>query len=89
MLKGNMLIAHGGGPTPVINSSLLGAVREAKRHGENETIYGARLGAEGLLGGGPVGQGLPPAGGGVPLGGQGDGQWPHRRAGRKGRPKAG
>ena len=29
MLKGNMLIAHGGGPTPVINSSLLGAVREA------------------------------------------------------------
>ena len=26
MLKGNMLIAHGGGPTPVINSSLLGAV---------------------------------------------------------------
>ena len=40
MLKGNMLIAHGGGPTPVINSSLLGAVREAKRHGEIETIYG-------------------------------------------------
>ena len=34
MLKGNMLIAHGGGPTPVINSSLLGAVREAKLHGE-------------------------------------------------------
>ena len=32
MLKGNMLIAQGGGPTPVINSSLLGAVREAKRH---------------------------------------------------------
>lgn len=29
MLKGNMLIAHGGGPTQVINSSLLGAVREA------------------------------------------------------------
>ena len=35
MLKGNMLIAHGGGPTPVINSSLLGAVREAKRHSED------------------------------------------------------
>ena len=51
MLKGNMLIAHGGGPTPVINSSLLGAVREAKRHSEIETIYGARFGAEGILAG--------------------------------------
>ena len=51
MLKGNMLIAHGGGPTPVINSSLLGAVREAKAHGEIETIYGARFGAEGILAG--------------------------------------
>ena len=51
MLKGNMLIAHGGGPTPVINSSLLGAVREAKRHQEIETIYGARFGAEGILAG--------------------------------------
>ena len=51
MLKGNMLIAHGGGPTPVINSSLLGAVREAKAHGEIEIIYGARFGAEGILAG--------------------------------------
>ncbi len=51
MLNGNMLIAHGGGPTPVINSSLLGAVREAKRHPEIETIYGARFGAEGILAG--------------------------------------
>ena len=51
MLKGNMLIAHGGGPTPVINSSLLGDVREAKLHGEIETIYGARFGAEGILAG--------------------------------------
>ncbi|OUN09026.1 6-phosphofructokinase [Flavonifractor sp. An9] len=50
-MKGNMLIAHGGGPTPVINSSLLGAVREAKLHGEIETIYGARFGAEGILAG--------------------------------------
>lgn len=51
MLKGNMLIAHGGGPAPVINSSLLGAVREAKLHAEIETIYGARFGAEGILAG--------------------------------------
>ena len=51
MLKGNMLVAHGGGPTPVINSSLLGAVREAKKHPEIETVYGARFGAEGILAG--------------------------------------
>ena len=51
MLKGNMLIAHGGGPTPVINSSLLGAVREAKKHPEIKTVYGARFGAEGILAG--------------------------------------
>ena len=51
MLKGNMLIAHGGGPTPVINSSLLGAVLEARAHSEIETIYGARFGAEGILAG--------------------------------------
>ena len=57
MLKGNMLIAHGGGPTPVINSSLLGAVREAKRHSEIETIYGARFGAEGILAGDLMGLG--------------------------------
>jgi 6-phosphofructokinase len=49
MLKGNMLIAHGGGPTPVINSSLRGAVEEALRHNEIENIYGARFGAEGIL----------------------------------------
>lgn len=49
MLRGNMLIAHGGGPTPVINSSLLGAVTEAKKHEQIGTIYGARFGAEGIL----------------------------------------
>ena len=60
MLKGNMLIAHGGGPTPVINSSLLGAVREAKRHPEAiETIYGARYGAEGILAGDLIDLGAP------------------------------
>ena len=51
MLNGNILIAHGGGPTPVINSSLLGAVREAKKHPEIDTVYGARFGAEGILAG--------------------------------------
>lgn len=49
ILSGNMLIAHGGGPTPVINSSLQGAVEEAKKHNEINLIYGARFGVEGIL----------------------------------------
>jgi 6-phosphofructokinase 1 len=48
-MPGNMLIAHGGGPTPVINSSLRGAVEEAKEHPIIKNIYGARFGAEGIL----------------------------------------
>ena len=31
-LKGNMLIAQSGGPTVVINQSLVGAVLEARKH---------------------------------------------------------
>ena len=63
MLKGNMLIAQGGGPTPVINSSLLGAVREAKKHSDViETIYGARFGAEGILAGDLINLGEVPNG---------------------------
>ena len=48
-LSGNMLIAHGGGPTPVINGSLQGALMEAKKHPEIKKIYAARYGAEGIL----------------------------------------
>jgi 6-phosphofructokinase 1 len=48
-MPGNMLIAHGGGPTPVINSSLQGAIEEAKKYVGIKTIYGARFGAEGIL----------------------------------------
>lgn len=48
-LSGNMLIAHGGGPTPVINGSLQGAIMEAKKHPEIKKIYAARYGAEGIL----------------------------------------
>ncbi len=48
-MKGNLLIAHGGGPTAVINSSLQGVIEEAKKHSEIEGIYGARFGVEGVL----------------------------------------
>ena len=48
-LIGNLLIAQGGGPTPVINVSLKGVIEEAKKHTEIKEIYGACYGIEGLL----------------------------------------
>ena len=44
----NLLIAHGGAPTAVINASLYGAVTEAKKHGVDK-IYGAIFGSAGIL----------------------------------------
>jgi len=41
------LVAHGGGPTAVINASLAGLIEEYRRRGE--CLYGARWGLEGLL----------------------------------------
>ncbi len=49
-MNGNMLIAHGGGPTPVINSSLYGALKEARQHPQQiKKVFAARFGAEGIL----------------------------------------
>lgn len=48
-MKGNMLIAHGGGPTAVINASLYGAIDEAKKDERIGEIYGALGGTEGIL----------------------------------------
>lgn len=45
----NLLIIHGGGPTAVINASLYGAIKEAKKHPEIEKIYGAKNGTGGVL----------------------------------------
>ena len=45
----NILVAHGGGPTPVINSSLQGVVEAARASGQVNKIYAARFGAEGIL----------------------------------------
>ncbi len=49
-LKGNMLIGQSGGPTMVINASLVGAVEEGFRHSEMGAILGAVNGMEGILG---------------------------------------
>ncbi|MDD2706808.1 MAG: 6-phosphofructokinase [Verrucomicrobiae bacterium] len=48
-LKGNMLIAQSGGPTAVINQSLVGAVLEAKKHREITKIIGSLHGIKGIL----------------------------------------
>ena len=48
-IKGNMLIAQSGGPTAVINQSLIGAVMEAQKHAAIKNIYGALHGIQGIL----------------------------------------
>ena len=48
-LVGNMLIAQSGGPTVVINQSLVGAVLEAKKHKAIKKIFGSLHGLKGIL----------------------------------------
>ncbi len=48
-MEENLLIVHGGGPTAVLNASLYGAVREAKKQEGICHIYAARNGTGGLL----------------------------------------
>lgn len=45
----NILVAHGGGPTAVINTSLQGVAEAARASGKVDKIYAARFGAEGIL----------------------------------------
>lgn len=45
----NILVAHGGGPTAVINTSLQGVIETARSMNGFGKIYGARFGAEGIL----------------------------------------
>jgi 6-phosphofructokinase 1 len=49
MQKGKMVIAQGGGPTAVINQSLVGAVLAARRFQTIEAVYGARHGVRGIV----------------------------------------
>ena len=44
-----LLIAHGGGPTCVINASLYGAVKEALASGKVDAVWGAIHGSAGIL----------------------------------------
>lgn len=49
MAKGNLLVAQGGGPTAVINQSLVGVVLEARKHAEIDRVFGSLHGVEGIV----------------------------------------
>jgi len=49
MASGKILVAQGGGPTAVINQSLVGVALEARRFGQIDRVYGARHGVRGIL----------------------------------------
>ncbi len=49
MSSGKILIVQSGGPTAVINQSLVGAVLEARRHPGIQRVYGARHGVRGVV----------------------------------------
>ena len=49
MALNKILVAQGGGPTAVINQSLVGVVLEARRHKGIDLVYGARHGVRGIV----------------------------------------
>ncbi len=49
MSSGKVLVAQGGGPTAVINQSLVGVVLEARRHHNVRLVYGAHHGVRGIV----------------------------------------
>ncbi len=49
MAPGKILVAQGGGPTAVINQSLVGVALEARRFGQIGHIYGAHHGVRGIV----------------------------------------
>ncbi len=49
MLKGKLLVAQGGGPTAVINQSMVGAVLESRKFLNVDLVYGALHGVRGIV----------------------------------------
>jgi len=49
VLKGKVLVAQGGGPTAVINQSLIGAVLESRKFPQVTRVYGAVHGVRGII----------------------------------------
>jgi 6-phosphofructokinase 1 len=48
-LKGKVLVAQGGGPTPVINQSIVGVALEARKFTQVTAVYGAVHGVRGIV----------------------------------------
>ena len=48
-LEGKAVIAQGGGPTAVINQSLVGVVLEARKCPFITHVYGAKFGVRGII----------------------------------------
>ena len=48
-MKGKLLVAQGGGPTAVINQSLVGVVLEARKFPKIDLVYGAVHGVRGIV----------------------------------------
>ncbi len=49
MQQGKVLVAQGGGPTAVINQSMVGAVLESRKFANVERVYGAFHGVKGII----------------------------------------
>jgi 6-phosphofructokinase len=49
MAKGNAVVGQSGGPTSVINSSLVGVVEAVRRSSRTGRVYGMRFGIEGFM----------------------------------------
>lgn len=49
LIKGNAVVAQSGGPTAVINQSLVGVVESLRGHASIPKIYGARHGVRGMV----------------------------------------
>ncbi len=48
-LEGNVLVAQGGGPTAVINQSIVGVTLEARKFAQVKSVYGAIHGVSGIV----------------------------------------
>lgn len=48
-MAGNAVIGQSGGPTSVINQSLVGVIEAARQHQHIDTLFGARHGVRGIL----------------------------------------
>jgi 6-phosphofructokinase 1 len=47
--QGNAVVGQSGGPTSVINQSLVGVITEARKHGHIDRLLGARHGVRGIV----------------------------------------